>query len=64
MVELDNLAELVCQNPKIVVGTDEVPDWQVMMDGLSVEIEDEKMDDLGDVFDRVGLDLGLDEDEL
>jgi hypothetical protein len=63
MVELDNLAELVRQNPQIVVGADDYPDMQVMMDGLVVPTEDQ-MGDMPDDFEEVGMDLVWIEEKL
>ncbi|KAJ4335165.1 hypothetical protein N0V87_006319 [Didymella glomerata] len=41
MDELDNLAELVRQNPHIVIGTQEITETQVMMDGMVCSTDDE-----------------------
>lgn len=49
MVETDYLAELVRQNLGIVVGAEEVPGLQMMMDGVQVVTEEEEMGDVSDV---------------
>ncbi|KAF3034155.1 hypothetical protein E8E12_004355 [Didymella heteroderae] len=56
VLELDYLAELVRQNPQIVVGANDGPDLQVIMNGLVVSIEDQT-DDMADDFEEGGMDL-------